>query len=100
MGRIRKSYSPSFKAKVVLQMLREEKTIAELSAEHGVHSTMLHRWRREFLDNVPQVFARGDSWASEKAQYEARIEALYTEIGRLSTQISWLKKKGIDVDPE
>jgi transposase len=45
------------------------------------------------------VFAREQSWESEKAQYEEKVEELYTEIGKLSTQLSWLKKKGLHVDP-
>lgn len=100
MGRTRKSYSPSFKAKVVLEMLREEKSIAELSSEYGIHATQLHRWRREFLEKLPQVFARDESWAIEKAQYDAKVDELYREIGQLTTKLSWLKKKGIDVDQD
>jgi len=42
---MRKQYSPTFKAQIVLEMLKEQKTVAELAAEHGVHPTMLHRWR-------------------------------------------------------
>lgn len=79
-------------------MLREEKPIAQIAAETGVHPTQLHRWRKQALDNMPQLFAREESWEAEKASYEAKIEELYKEIGRLSTQLAWLKKKGVDVD--
>lgn len=98
MERTRKSHPPEFKVKVVLEMLREEKSLAEISSQFGVHATQLHRWRREVMEKLPEVFARKENWQMDKAQYEAKIEELYTEIGRLSAQISWLKKKGIDVD--
>lgn len=98
MGNIRKNHSPSIKAQVVLEMLREEKTLAQISAEYGIHTTQLNRWRKQAIDNMSQLFSHGEAWDKEKAQYESKIDELYTEIGRLSTQLAWLKKKGIDVD--
>lgn len=98
MGQIRKRYSPAFKAKVVLELLKETRSVSELSAEYGVHSTQLHRWLKEAVENLPQVFAQQTDWQAEKARYDAQINELYAEIGRLSAQLSWLKKKGLDVD--
>lgn len=95
----RKKHSSEFKAQLVLEMLKEEKSVTELASEHGIHATQLHRWRKEFMDNLPQVFARRDSWTSEKAKYDEKIEGLYTEIGRLSAQLSWLKKKSHLFEP-
>lgn len=92
MGQTRRNFPPNFKAKVVLEMLKETKSVSELSSEHGIHPTMLHRWRKEVLENLPILFSRKDGWAAEKAQYEEKIGELYTEIGRLSAQLSWLKK--------
>jgi len=100
MGQTRRNFPPNLKAKVVLEMLKETKSVSELSSEYGIHATVLHRWRREVLENLPSLFARKDDWATEKAQYEGKIEELYTEIGRLSTQLSWLKKKGLGLEPE
>lgn len=98
MGHTRRNHPPGFKAKVVLEMLTESRSIAEISAEYGVHPTQLHRWRKQAIESLPQLFARQEDWAGEKAQLERTIEDLYTQIGRLSTQLSWLKKKGLDVD--
>ena len=100
MGQIRKRYPPTFKAKVVLEMLKETKSLTELASEYGVHTTQLHRWRQEVLEKLPQLFAREARWETERARQTEKIEALYTEIGRLSTQLNWLKKKGCHVDPE
>ena len=41
----RKHYSPAFKAQIVQELLREEKTVAQLASEHGIHPTQLHKWR-------------------------------------------------------
>jgi putative transposase len=77
--------------------LKEEKTLAQLAAEHGVHPTQLVKWRATALEGLPSLFARQDSTVALKADYEARLAALYEEIGRLSTQVAWLKRKsGLD----
>lgn len=74
-------------------MLKEVKSISEISSEYGVHATQLHRWRKEFLENAPEVFSGKAGWVTEKVQYEKTVEKLYTEIGKLTTKLSWLKKK-------
>lgn len=91
----RKQYSAEFKAKVVKEMLREEKTVGQLAAEYGVHSNMLYRWRDQALAGLPSLFS--DQAAQELVQKEAawqqEREALYAEIGRLTTQLAWVEKK-------
>lgn len=74
-------------------MLREEKSIAQIASEYGVHPTQLHRWRKQAVENLAQLFAQEENWEAEKAEYEKKINELYTEIGRLSTQLAWLKKR-------
>jgi putative transposase len=94
---MRKQYTPTFKAQVVRELLREEKTLAQLAAEYGVHPTQLIKWRTTVLDGLPSLFTRQDSTTVLKANHEARLAALYEEIGRLSTQVTWLKRKsGLD----
>jgi transposase-like protein len=84
----RKQYSADFKAKVVKEMLREEKTIGQLAAEYEVHSNMLYRWREQMLAGLPSLFS--DQAAQDLAHKEAEWEPLYAEIGRLTTQVTWL----------
>lgn len=96
---MRKNYPPSFKAQVVLEILKEEKTISQLAAEHGIHPNQLTRWRNQAIEQLPQVFADDRKGiAALKAGYEKQIEELYAEVGRLTTQLAWLKKKGICVE--
>ena len=93
----RKRYTPAFKAQVVRELLKEEKTLGQLAAEHGVHPTQLIKWRTIALEGLPSLFTRQDSTTALKADYEARLATLYEEIGRLSTQVAWLKRKpGLD----
>ncbi len=73
-------------------MLREEKTVSELASAYGVHPTMLHRWKKVALEGLPQLFDRDKEAKAAQEAYEQKIEQLYTEIGRLSTQLAWLKK--------
>ena len=95
---MRKTHSASFKAQLVLEMLKEERTVSELSSAYGVHPTMLHRWKKQVVAGLPHLFEQDkDAKAAQEAS-EQKIEQLYTEIGRLSTQLAWLKKKGFDVE--
>jgi transposase-like protein len=94
---MRKRYTPTFKAQVVQELLQEEKTLAQVAAEHGIHPTQLIKWRATAIEGLPNLFARQDSAVRLKVNYAARLAALYEEIGRLSTQVTWLKRKsGLD----
>lgn len=95
---MRKRYTPTFKAQVVRELLKEEKTLAQVAAEHGVHPTQLVKWRTTALQGLPSLFTRQDTTVALRADYEARLAALYEQIERLSTQVAWLKRKsGLDL---
>ena len=53
----RKNYPADFKAKVSLEAIREQRTMAELSGAFSVHSTMISRWKRHVLDNLSLLFS-------------------------------------------
>ncbi len=90
---MRKQYSAQFKAQLVQQMLREEKTFAQLSSDHGVHPSQLREWRRTAVEGLPSLFAARETTATLLATHEQQVTDLYAEIGRLTTELSWLKKK-------
>ncbi|MFB9975863.1 IS3 family transposase, partial [Pallidibacillus thermolactis subsp. kokeshiiformis] len=93
MKQKRKRYSPEFKAQVVLEILKEEKSLTELSSEYGIHVNQLRKWKTQFLEQMPQLFQKQNKDQEKmKADYEEQIENLYAEVGRLTTQLSWLKK--------
>jgi transposase-like protein len=93
--KIRKQYTADFKAKVVKEMLKEEKTVGQLAAEYEVHSNMLYRWRDQMLAGLPGLFndQTAQELAEKEAEWQKERETLYAEIGRLTTQMTWLEKK-------
>jgi len=90
---MRKQYSTLFKAQLVQKMLREEKTLTQLSSDHGVHVNQLREWRQTALEGLPSLFERGEATATLKAAHEQQLTDLYAEIGRLTTELTWLKKR-------
>lgn len=90
---MKNTYTATFKAQVVLELLKETKTISQLSSEYGVHVTVLRDWKAIALKGLPDLFEKRDSVTEAKAAHERQLEDLYAEIGRLSTQLSFLKKK-------
>ena len=90
---MKKAYTAAFKAQVALELLKEEKTLAQLSAEYAVHANVLRDWRAQALKGLPSVFERHNDVAELKATHAQELEDLYAQIGRLTTQINWLKKK-------
>src|SRR5215207_4929796 len=101
MTTMRKRHTAAFKAQVVREMLKEEYTQGQLAAQHGVHPNQLRQWKEIALKGLPHLFAPDQDSASQAASYEAKINDLYAEIGRLTTQVAWLKKKsGLEPDPQ
>jgi len=97
---MRKRFSADFKAQVVQDILKEEKTIAQIASEYGVHPTQLNAWKAIALQGLPSLFSREHKAAdTEQAAHDKQVNDLYAEIGRLTTLVAWLKKKvGIDAD--
>lgn len=95
---MRKNYPPQFKAKVVQEILREEKSLSELSSEHSVHITQLRKWKAKAIEELPNIFSKERPDKERIKQLEADKDQLYSEIGKLTTQLSWLKKKGIVIE--
>ena len=52
-------YKPEYKTKIVLEVLREEKTVNQIAAEHQISPQMVSKWKAEFLERAPMVFEKG-----------------------------------------
>jgi transposase len=98
---MRKQYSATFKAEMVKELLKEEKTLSQLASENGVHPSQLKEWKKIAVSGLPELFSRnGQALDKLTQQHEQRLNELYAEIGRLTTQVNWLKKKsGLHPDP-
>jgi len=79
----RKRYSAEFKAKVALEAIRGEMTVAQLAAKHGGHQTMINSWKKQAVEGMAGVF-------SEKA--EAAETAREGEIGQLVVERDFLRR--------
>lgn len=95
---MRKRHTPQFKAKVVREILREEKSISQLATEYGVHATQLRKWKRVALEKLPDLFSAANKTDEELVRLKKEQEQLYAEIGKLTTQLNWLKKKGVEIE--
>jgi transposase-like protein len=90
---MRKTYSATFKAQLVLEVLKETKTLTQLAAEHGVHPNVLRAWRDQAVKDLPSLFTQRDGLADAQAAHAQQLEQLYAEIGRLTTHVNFLKKR-------
>jgi transposase len=91
MGKVtRKRYSADFKARVALEAIKGEQTLAELSAKHGVHQTMIAAWKRQAIEGMASSF--GTKADAAPAASEADIARLHAKIGQLVVERDFLAK--------
>jgi transposase len=87
----RKKYSKELKARIALDAIKGQKTIAGLASEYGVHANQISAWKKQLLDAAPTAFARGKNKEAEKKEIER--DRLYKKVGQLQIEVDWLKKK-------
>ena len=91
MSSMRKQYEASFKAKVALEALKGEKTMAQLAGEYDVQPNQIGRWKAELLEKLPDLFSdRRKRVDKDREETEAE---LYRQIGQLKVELDWLKNK-------
>ena len=84
----RKNHSPEFKAKVALEAIREEMTLAELSKKYGVHSTQIGAWKRAAIENMATAFTRRGGTPEQVSA--ADVDMLHSKIGQLLVERDFL----------
>ena len=94
---MRKSFTADIKARVVLEILREEKSISQIASEYDIHPNQLGKWKKAAIAGLPEVLADRRRKDDEKEKLKLQVEELYTQLGETTAQLNWLKKKsGID----
>ena len=88
-----KNYTGEFKKNVILEALKEEKTISQIACENEIDSRQILRWKNIVLEKMPEIFEDKKKGAEKVKELGKKLEESYAEIGRLTTQLNWLKKK-------
>jgi transposase-like protein len=84
----RRKFTPEFKARVVLDMLINNKSLSQASREYGIQGSVLSRWQKEFLERAPQLFEQ----PANHRQSDQRIAELERLAGRLAQQLAAAKE--------
>jgi transposase-like protein len=92
---MRKNHYAAFKAKVALEALKGEKTMAQISSEYGVHVNQIRQWRQKLLEELPGLFS--DRRQKRDKETEEMTAELYRQIGQLKVELDWLKKKSLQL---
>lgn len=87
----RRKHSAEFKAKVVLAALREDKTQSQLAGQFELHPLQVGAWKRQAVEALPHLF--GLKLLKTEMESQNRERLLFEKIGRLQTELDWLKKK-------
>ena len=87
----RKTYTTEFKVKVVLEAFKGQRTINEISSHYGIHPNQVNQWKKQAVENLPDVFSSRRARAAEDE--EVLKGQLYQQIGQLKVELDWLKKK-------
>lgn len=91
--RTKRKFNADFKAKVVIEALKERSTIEDLARKYELHPNQISTWKKEFLEKAAGVFQNKDSKTEDQQQQEGVVEKLYAQIGQLKVENDWLKKK-------
>ncbi|WP_442970201.1 IS3 family transposase [Roseibium sp. FZY0029] len=92
----RRNFSDAFKAKVALEALRGDKTIQEIAAKYQVHPNQVSTWKRQAVEGMADVLARG---GKSEGPTEAEVKELHAKIGRLSVENDFLAQGLKKVSP-
>ena len=87
----KKQYSVAEKTKIALEAIKGELTTAQISSKYGVHATQISKWKQQALESMQSGFNSKAS-KEDNDQHEL-IDKLYRQIGQLSIECDWLKKK-------
>jgi len=91
MKKGKRQHTAEFKAKVVLEALKETLSSTELASKFEIHPTQIAKWKKQFTESIPDVF--GSARERREKDDEAEKERLLKKVGELQMEVDWLKKK-------
>jgi len=87
----RKQFPGALKARVAIEAIRNEKTINEIASAYQVHPNQVYKWKKQALEVLPNVMSHRRS--TNHADGQADVAKLYQQIGQLTVEVDFLKKK-------
>lgn len=92
----KREFSAEYKAKIVIEILKEENTVSEIGSREDISPKQLYNWKKEFLENSHRAFSQTREEREAKKQLKDAIEkedSLMSKVGQLTIELDWLKKK-------
>ena len=88
MSNKRKNYSPSFKAKVAMEAIKNDMTLSELSVKYQLHPSVITRWKQQASKGLADIFK--EPAKNKKSSQDAQIQKLHAKIGQLTVERDFL----------
>lgn len=92
MKKTRRKFDAGVKARIALEAVREEATIADLAARHGIYPNQIYGWKRQLIENAAKLFA-GEASGAAEGRREGEMTELYAKIGQLTVERDFLAKR-------
>lgn len=93
MSNKRTVYKSEFKAKIAILALSETMTIWEICSKYELHPTQVWKWKKDLQDRSKELFEDKRKKDTKIEEKEKQIEQLYKQVGKLTVENDWLKKK-------
>jgi len=91
MSRKYTTYSPEKKFKIAVEAMKNDKTVNQIASQYGVHTCQVSEWKRQLMQSGAELFQ--SKRKQKKRECEEDIEYLQQQVGKLTVQLDWLKKK-------